>query len=99
MRPWPEQHRQVLRHLAAARYYLPVELKPGQIPDSEAQYQQYLHHTEFDLALEELEALGDENTGHAEEELFWSELALAAECMDLAEHSARYRKKIRDLPK
>jgi len=99
MRPWPEKLRQVLRHLAAARYYLPVELKPGQFPESEAQYQQYLHHTEFALALEELEGLGDENTGHAEEELFWSELALAAECMGLAEHSTRYRQKIKGLPK
>ena len=99
MRPWPEKHRQVLRHLAAARYYLPVELKRGQFPESETQYQLYLHHAEFALALEELEGLGGENTGYVEEELFWSELVLAAECMGLAEHSARYRQKIKGLPK
>lgn len=94
MRPWPEKLKQTLRHLAAARYHLPVELNQGNFPQTEQLYQEYLHHTEFGLALDQLEFLGEQHAGDAFQPLFWTELLLAAENMDLTEHATRYRKQL-----
>lgn len=81
MRPWPENLLVSLRHLAAARYFLPVAL---QTPSEwEAQYQEYLHHTEFGLALEILVDIGNKHSEYGEETLFWSECLLAAQKMDM----------------
>src|SRR5262245_2894076 len=96
MRAWPEGWKKTLRHLAAARYYLPVELDQANGPDVEAQYMEYLHHTEFGLALESIEDLGNANRGHAEEPLFWEELLLAAESMKDAEATRRCRDRLRE---
>ena len=91
MRSWPEQLKQSLRHLAAARYFLPVELNQGDFPQTERLYEEFLHHAEFGLALDELEFLGDQHSGDAFQTLFWSELLLAAENMGLLEKTARYQ--------
>lgn len=96
MCPWPESLKASLRHLAAARYFLPKELDFGEFSDSERQFCDFLHHRELGLALEELEGLGETNRGHAEESLFWMELMLAAESMDLPEHADRYRIRMRE---
>ncbi len=94
MRPWPEKLKQSLRHLAAARYFLPVELNQGDFPQTEQLYEEYLHHTEFGLALDQLEFLGEQHSGDAFQTLFWTELLLAAENMGLSENAARYRQKL-----
>jgi hypothetical protein len=54
MRPWPENAKQILRHLSAARYFLPVRVSEGDFPGTEGRYNEYLHHTEWELALNQL---------------------------------------------
>ena len=97
MRPWPEKLKQSLRHLAAARYFLPVVLNHGSFPQTEQLYQEYLHHTEFGLALDQLELLGEQHSDDAFQPLFWTELLLAAENMGLIEHATRYRRRLEQL--
>lgn len=91
MRPWPEEAKRVLRHLAAARYFLPVTLKQPEGIDAEAQYEEFLHHSEFGLAMEYLEDLGQLNAGYAEEGLFWSEMLAAAQLMGRNEDAKRFK--------
>ena len=91
MRPWSIHQKNLLRHLAAARFFLPIELAHGDFPRSESEYQMFLHQGEFQLALEWAEGLGDDNRGHAEESLFWEELLLASRLLGLPEHGARYQ--------
>jgi hypothetical protein len=97
MRQWPEQWKQSLRHLAAARFYLPVTLKGGDKFAVEEQYLDYLHNREYRLALDELVEFGIENTGFAEEALFWHELELAAQAMGLADKAAEFRRRAQDI--
>jgi len=92
MRDQPESLKQSLRLVAAARYYLPAQLESP--PEWEAQYIEYLHHTEYQLALESLEGIGNLHTGYAEEPLFWQELLLAAQHMDLDDHATLYSSKL-----
>jgi hypothetical protein len=92
MREWPESWKKTLRHLAAARFFLPVELDTSKGLGGDEQYLQYLHHREFALALDDLAEIGVENTGYAEEPMFWAELALAAENMGLPDQAALYSK-------
>ena len=92
MRPFPESFKKTLRFLAAARYYLPAHLDSP--PEWETQYAVYLHHTEYQLAMESLEDIGNSHSGYAEEPLFWQELLLAAEHMELTEHAALYSSKL-----
>ena len=89
MKAWSEEWRQALRHLAAARFYLPESLA-GESERAEAELTSYLHHTEFGLALEVLEFMGNANLGHAEEALFWSEMSLAARDIGLYTVSSKY---------
>ena len=94
---WPETWKRTLRHLAAARFYLPVTLKGGEKYDVEEQYLDYLHNREYELALGELMEFGMENAGFAEEALFWAELEMAALEMGLtskAEECARRKAEI-----
>jgi len=84
--------KQSLRYIAAARYYLPVTLAT---PSAwEAEYQEYLHHSEFGLALEKLADIGSAHSGYSEETLFWEECLLAAEHMKMDAESARCRAKL-----
>lgn len=81
----------MLRHLAAARYFLPVILKQPDGYDAEAQYEEFLHHSEFELAMEYLEDIGRLNREFAEEPLFWTEMAAAAHLMGRTEEAARFK--------
>ena len=94
MRPWPEKLKQTLRHLAAARYFLPAELDQGDFPQTRQMYEEFLHQAEFGLALDELEFLGSQHSDDAFQHLFWTELLLAAESMGLMEHAARYKQQL-----
>ena len=94
VRPWPEGLKKTLRHLAAARFFLPVKLNQGDFPETESQFIEYLHHAEYGLAFEMLEVLGEMNRGHAEEQLFWTELLLAAENMNLFEQVQKCRERL-----
>jgi hypothetical protein len=94
MRPWSESTKQVLRHLAAARYFLPVTLKQTAGCDAEAQYETFLHHAEFELAMEYLEGLGELNRGFAEEPLFWTEMFAAAQLMGLTDDAVIFKTKL-----
>jgi hypothetical protein len=93
MKPWSESTKQVLRHLAAARYFLPVTLKQPTGCDAEGQYETFLHHAEFELAMEYLEDLGELNRGFGEEPLFWAEMFAAAQLMGRAEDAVRFKTK------
>jgi hypothetical protein len=91
MRQRSESHKQALRHLAAARYYLPIVLEPAPGASStDESYIEYLHHTEYELALDELAAVGIHNSGYAEEGLFWRELELAALEIGLPDRAAEF---------
>jgi hypothetical protein len=92
MRDHSESLKQSLRLVSAARYYLPVHLESP--PEWEAQYVEYLHHTEYQLALEAIEGIGDLHSGYAEEPLFWQELLLASQHMGLGDHAALYSSKL-----
>lgn len=94
MRPWHDSQKQLLRHLAAARFFLPIELDQGDFPNTEAQYQMFLHQSEFELALEYIESLGERHTGYAEESMFWDELLQASEIMGLSDHSAMCKSRL-----
>ena len=96
MRQWPEAWKQSLRYLAAARFYLPVVLKGGEKHAVDEMYLDYLHNREYELAFGELFEFGIENAGFAEEPLFWTELALAADQMGLADKAADCRRRVKD---
>jgi hypothetical protein len=93
---WPESWKISLRHLAAARFYLPATLKGGDKYDVEEMYLDYLHNREYGLAFDELYEFGIENAGFAQEALFWRELELAAENMGLADRAAECRRRAGD---
>ncbi|MDB5765099.1 MAG: hypothetical protein JWQ21_4094 [Herminiimonas sp.] len=95
MRRWPQDAKQSLRFLAAARYYLPIHLPS--CSDWEEQYRERLHHGEFQLALESLERIGEMHSGYADELQFWKELYFAAQHMALDQHAARYEVKLQQV--
>jgi hypothetical protein len=94
MRPWSEVQKQTLRHLAAARFFLPETLKRFDSYDAEGQYVEFLHHKEYGLAIEYLEDIGILNSGFAEEPMFWAELAAAAVLMGRTEDSERFHARL-----
>lgn len=95
MRSWPQESKQALRLLAAARYFLPKFLAcPAEM---ESQYQAHLHQGEFQAALDILEQIGEMHTEHDNEVHFWKELYYAAQQMALPEHAARYQEQLRIL--
>ena len=93
MDQWREESKQTLRHLAAARFYLPVTLKGGDKFAVEEMYLDYLHNREYELALDELVEFGIENEGFAEEALFWRELELAAAQMGLTDRATDFHRR------
>ena len=93
MPAWPEERKQALRYLAAARFYLPMTLRGGEKYAVDEQYLDYLHNREYALALEELAEFGLENAGFAEEALFWRELELAASQLGLADKAREYARR------
>lgn len=87
MRRWPNEARQALRFLAAARYFLPKSLHTPM--EWQEDYEDCLHHGQFRHALELLERIGMQHAGHLDEAMFWKELYFAAKHLDLADHAAR----------
>jgi len=87
-----ESWRITKQHFEAARALLPSSLI--EYPESEQGslkgFEEYLAYNELELALDELEGLGDANHCSAE---FWQELAAAAENMELAKRADCYRGK------
>ena len=95
MRRWPQDSKQSLRFLAAARYYLPMHLQSPS--EWEEQYKENLHYAEFQLALESLARMGDMHSGYTDELQFWKELYFAAQHMALHEHAAQYEAKLHEV--
>lgn len=92
MRNWPQETKQALRLLAAARYFLPEYLDcPG---DLEQRYHAHLHRGECQQALEILEEIGGAHSGHDNEAHFWKELFYAAQHLALPEHASRYQQQV-----
>ena len=83
---WAETERQ----LRAARAELSAV--PHQEPSrgTDDRYQEYLDANELQLALEELEGLGDQNEATP---AFWDILRTAAQRMRLREHAVRYARR------
>ncbi len=95
MRNWPQDARQSLRFLAAARHFLPQQLDcPAEL---EMQYASHLRHAEFQAALDILEQIGDLHSGYEHESTFWKELYYAAQHMALPEHAARFAERLRQV--
>ena len=80
-----------LRHLAASRYFLPIHLGDTEAKSLWAEIDEFLHHNEFGLALDNLELLGNHMGAPA---AFWNELLLASKNMGLTEHAARIQTKL-----
>ena len=80
-----------LRHLAASRYYLSEQLPSEDANNCWTMLQEYLHHNELGLALDEAEYLGVLCDAPSE---FWAELLSAAEQMHRAESASRIRQKL-----
>lgn len=95
MRSWPQESKQALRLLAAARYFLPEFLEcPAEM---ESQYQSHLRQGEFQAALDTLAQIGEMHTDHENEVHFWKELYYAAQQLALPEQAARYQEQLRIL--
>jgi len=81
--------------LQAARALLPkrpTTRGPGaEVFGSLEQYREYLEHSELELALEELESLGELNAMPGS---FWRLLKQAADGLQMPEHSAYYSRKM-----
>jgi len=88
MRRWPNEARQSMRFLAAARFYLPRHLESP--VEWEEEYEDCLRHGQFGHALELLERMGMQHAGCADEATFWKELYFAARHLGLPEHVQRY---------
>ena len=59
-----------------------------------AEYEEYLAHNELELALDELEQIGEEGVRSIS---YWQNLLAAADNMGLAKHAVRYRRKLNEL--
>jgi hypothetical protein len=94
-RTWPQDAKQALRLLAAARYFLPLHLECES--ELEERYATHLRHAEFQSALELLEQIGNQHSGHENEANFWKELYYAAKHLELDEHAARYEETLRQI--
>jgi hypothetical protein len=81
--------------LEAARALLPkrptTRGPSAEVLGSLEQYREYLEHSELELALEELESLGELNAMPAS---FWGLLKKAADSLEMPEHSNYYAGKI-----
>jgi hypothetical protein len=80
-----------LRHLAASRFYLPEYLPNSDAEKSRINAQSFLHYNELELALEQLQELGELCSAP---KAFWSELLSAAENTNLTGNADFIRKKL-----
>jgi hypothetical protein len=74
----------VRRDFDRARALLPA--RPAEIEGRVTQFDEWLDHNELELALDELESLGEDNTTPP---AYWEHLRSAAERMGLDGHVAR----------
>jgi hypothetical protein len=79
------------QHLESAFAYLPPSPKVGEDGGNVALYREYLEQNELELALDELEMLGEANPVSA---AFWQSLLQAALEMGLTSHEERYKGKV-----
>jgi hypothetical protein len=77
--------------LSAADALLPAYVRRGDEGGSIEGYRDYRDHNELELALDELEMLGEANDVPDE---YWSALATAAQLMSLEEHEQRCRSRL-----
>lgn len=77
-------------YLQAAFRELPASLAKGEEGQTTQQYFEWLEHNELELALDELEGLGETNPVPIS---FWRALLDAATNMNLGEHAERYRQR------
>ena len=95
MRRWPQEAKQALRLLAAARFYLPQRLDSP--PDWEFEYVESLRYGQFGPALALLERIGNAHAGYADELPFWKELYFAAYLLGLEAEAARYEARLQEV--
>ncbi len=79
------------KHLEKARSFLPTYPIQTDITESIEAYQDFIDHNEFELAMGQLEGLGEV---HPCPKAFWKELKLAAQNMGLAKSVAYYDAKL-----
>ncbi|MBA3426895.1 MAG: hypothetical protein ACR2HO_12895 [Rubrobacteraceae bacterium] len=87
--------RRIRFHLGKARNLLPLTTREDIETGSLDRFENWLGHNELELALDELEGLGELNTCSSQ---FWRELLRAARNMGLREHSSRYEAKLDQRP-
>ena len=80
----------VVAHLETALALLPASPSESAESGRVTQYQEFVRANELELALDELEGLGQRNAVHGE---FWARLLGAAEEMGLHAHAIRYRQR------
>ncbi len=80
-------------HLENAFAQLPASPVDGEEGGSAQEYREWLDYNELELALDELEMLGEVN---GVERTFWEFLLQAATEMDLNDHAMRYRMRVTD---
>ena len=78
-------------HLEAAYTQLLAPIKEDVAVATVENFQEWLTHNELELALDELEGLGQLNNATA---VFWRELLAAAQNMSLQDHVARYQSRL-----
>lgn len=91
----PKSWRKTRRHLMAARDPLPSPMREDIETGNLDRLEDWLAHNELELALDELEGLGETN---ARSPRFWREPSHAAGNMGIWERSARYEAKRDQLP-
>lgn len=94
-RQWPQEAKQSLRFLAAARHFLPADVASD--AELDRRFADHVRRAEFQPALEALEALGMNHGASGEELQFWKELYYAAQHLGLSEHAARYEEQVRQV--
>lgn len=80
------------RHLQAARSLLPSNLEENTEFGILQKFDEWLDHNELELALDELEGLGELNDCTT---AYWKELLDAAENMKLEKQGAKYKAKLK----
>lgn len=78
-------------HLANAFAQLPASPVDGEAGGAVQRYREWLDHNELELALDELEMLGELNDV---DRRFWEFLLRAATEMKLSDHALRYRERV-----
>lgn len=80
------------RHLETGVSLLPENVHSDPEAGSVERFKDYIEHNELELALDELEGLGEANPCGPS---FWKELLVAAETMQLSKQAERYRSKLK----